>query len=74
MRGAEVQLEVGIIASACIVSLVSLLKWRAWLRYLDRAAERGDLVHAAKAAAMYPDREYGLASVTKALSRRRPSS
>jgi len=73
-RSAEPRVEVEgvvLIVATAVVAVVGYLKWREYLRYLDRAAERGNLTEAAKAASLYPDREHGLASLTNVLGIRR---
>ena len=62
---------VGIVAAGAMLPLVGYLKWRAYLRYLERAAKRGELTQAAQAAALYPEREHGLANLARTLTARR---
>lgn len=55
-----------------VVSVVGYLRWRAWLKFLDKASERGaDMSEAAAAAAKYPvPLEASAASVAEVVLRR----
>lgn len=61
-----------VFVAAVVAPLVGHLNWRVFLRYLERAAERGDLAAAAKAAARFPKRDHGLSALAKALRGRKP--
>jgi hypothetical protein len=66
-------LIVAVVITSCIVSFVGYLRWRSWLKYLDKAGERGAdaLEAAADAGAKYPmPLEESAASVAEIVLRR----